>query len=67
MRRMMTITMNSKRAKEPMSPELYLSICKWLLEWSNLEWSNLDGVFAVLFIMLSWNLVCHGNKNTAKI
>jgi hypothetical protein len=31
-----------------------------------LEWGNLDGVFAALFIVLSWNLVYHGNK-TAKI
>jgi hypothetical protein len=44
-----------------MSPELYQSICKWLLEWG-----ILDGVFAALFIALSWNLVCRGNS-TAKI
>jgi hypothetical protein len=44
-----------------MSPELYRSVCKWLLGWGNLE-----GIFGALFIMLTWNLVCHGN-NTAKI
>jgi hypothetical protein len=47
--------------KEPMSAELYQIICKWLLEWG-----NLDRVFAALFIVLSWNLVCCG-KNIAKI
>jgi hypothetical protein len=50
-----------KEGKEPMSPELFRSVCKWLLEWG-----NLDGVFAALFIVLSWNLVCRG-INTAKI
>ena len=50
-----------KEDKEPMSPELYQSSWKWLLELG-----NLDGIFAALFIMLSWNLVCRGN-NTAKI
>ena len=50
-----------KEGKEPMSPELYRSICKWLLGWGNLE-----GIFGALFIVLTWNLVCRGN-NTAKI
>ena len=50
-----------KEGKEPMSPELFRNICKWLLEWG-----CLDGIFAALFIVLSWNLVCRGN-NTAKI
>jgi hypothetical protein len=50
-----------KEGKEPMSPELYRNVCKWLLEWG-----NLDGIFAALFIVLSWNLVCRGN-NTSKV
>jgi hypothetical protein len=50
-----------KEGKEPMSPDLYRSICKWLVEWG-----NSDGIFAALFIVLSWNLVCRSN-NTAKI
>jgi hypothetical protein len=26
------------------------------------EWGNLNGIFAALFIVLSWNLVCRGNS-----
>jgi hypothetical protein len=51
----------SKEGKEPMSPELYRNVCKWLLEWG-----NLDGIFAALYIVLTWNLVCRGN-NTSKV
>jgi hypothetical protein len=50
-----------KEGKEPMSPELFRCVCKWLMEWG-----NLDGLFGALFIVLSWNLVCRG-INTAKI
>jgi hypothetical protein len=50
-----------KEGKDPMSPELFCSICKWLLGLGNLE-----GIFRALFIVLTWNLVCCGN-NTAKI
>jgi hypothetical protein len=50
-----------KEGKDPMSPELYRSVCKWLLDWGNLE-----GIFGALFIVLTWNLVCRGN-NTAQI
>jgi hypothetical protein len=50
-----------KEGKEPMSPELFRCVCKWLVEWG-----NSDGIFAALFIVLSWNLVCRG-MNTAKI
>jgi hypothetical protein len=35
-----------KEGKDPMSPELYHSICKWLLEWGTLE-----GIFGALFIV----------------
>jgi hypothetical protein len=44
-----------------MSPEVYRNVCKWLLEWG-----NLDGIFAALYIILTWNLVYRGN-NTTKI
>jgi hypothetical protein len=50
-----------KEGKDSMSPELYQNVCKWLLEWG-----NLDGIFAALYIFLTWNLVCCGN-NTSKI
>jgi hypothetical protein len=43
-----------------MSPKLYHS-GKWLLEWGTME-----GIFGALFVVLTWNLVCHGN-NTAQI
>jgi hypothetical protein len=36
-----------KEGKEPMSPELFCCVCKWLVEWG-----NSDGIFAALFIML---------------
>jgi hypothetical protein len=44
-----------------MSPELYRKICKWFLAWGTLE-----GIFAALFIVMTWNLVCCGN-NTSKV
>ena len=47
--------------KDPMSPQLYRSICHWLLECGTLE-----GIFAALFVVLTWNLVCCSNK-TAQI
>jgi hypothetical protein len=50
-----------KEGKDPMSPELYRKVCKWLVEWGTLE-----GIFAALFIVMTWNLVCRGN-NTSKI
>jgi hypothetical protein len=50
-----------KEGKDPMSPELYRKVCKWLVEWGTLE-----GIFAALFIVMTWNLVCRGN-NTAKV
>jgi hypothetical protein len=50
-----------KEGKDPMSPELYRSVCKWLLEWGTLE-----GIFGALFVVMTWNLVCRGN-NTAQI
>jgi hypothetical protein len=50
-----------REGKEPMSPKLYQNVCKWLLEWG-----NLDGIFSALYIVLTWNLSCRGN-NTSKI
>lgn len=47
--------------KEPMSVELYRCICGWLLEYG-----TIDGVWAHLFLVFSWNLGCRSN-NTAMI
>jgi hypothetical protein len=44
-----------------MSVELYQSICKWFLHWSNMQ-----GVFGFCFTVLSWNLACRAS-NTADI
>lgn len=48
-----------KEGKDPMSPELFRSICKWAIERGTLE-----GIFLACFIVWTWNLCCRGH-NTA--
>ena len=50
-----------KEGKVPMTPELFKSMCKWFLEWG-----NVDAIFAAFFLSLTWNLNCRAN-NTAKL
>ena len=50
-----------KEGKEPMSPQLYRSVCMWLLELGSME-----GILAACFVCLTWNLACRGN-NTARV
>lgn len=52
---------NNKEGKEPLSVELYKSLCGWLLDYG----TN-DGVFAYCYLVLTWNLACRGG-NTANI
>ena len=50
-----------QEGKSPMTPELYQALCKWFMEWGNIE-----GVFAACFLSLTWHLACRSN-NTGKI
>ena len=50
-----------KGGKVPMTPELFRKVCMWLVQWGTIE-----GIFAALFLSLTWNLICRGN-NTAKV
>ncbi|KAL7558679.1 hypothetical protein ACA910_010051 [Epithemia clementina (nom. ined.)] len=43
--------------KEPMSVELYHALCQWFLGWGTIE-----GVFAHVFLVLTWNLMRHAHK-----
>jgi hypothetical protein len=51
-----------KQAKEPMSPELFRKICSWLMAWG-----TVDGIFALCFLVHTWNLACCQGHNTARI
>ena len=44
-----------------MTPELFKNLCRWFLEWGTRE-----GIYAALYMSLTWNLACRGN-NTGKI
>jgi hypothetical protein len=46
-----------QEGKRPMSVELYRSLCRWFLEWGDLE-----GVFCYCFLVLTWNLMCRANN-----
>jgi hypothetical protein len=50
-----------QEGKSPMTPELYMSVCKWFLEWGTSK-----GIFCACFFVLTWNLACPSN-NTARI
>ena len=39
--------------KEPMSVELYRSLCTWFLDWN-----TISGVFGYCILVLTWNLSC---------
>ena len=39
--------------KKAMSVALYMSICKWLLDFH-----TTDGVFAYCYLIMTWNLAC---------
>jgi hypothetical protein len=44
-----------KEGKEPMSPELYRCVCKWLLEWGNLDGIYCSSIYhAIVELGLSW-------------
>ena len=50
-----------KEGKDPMSVELYRSLSHWFIEWN-----TMDGIFALCFLVLTWNLSCRAN-NTCNI
>lgn len=50
-----------KEGKVAMSPELYRSVCKWLVEYG-----STDSIAAACFICLTWNLACRSH-NTAEL
>lgn len=50
-----------REGKEPMSVELYKSLCGWFLKYG-----TIDGIFAHCFLVLTWNLSCRA-VNTAKL
>lgn len=50
-----------KEGKVAMSPQLYRSVCKWLVDYG----SN-DSIAAACFICLTWNLACRSH-NTAEL
>ena len=50
-----------KEGKDPMSVELYRSLSHWFIKWN-----TMDGIFALCFLVLTWNLSCHAN-NTCNI
>lgn len=52
---------NVEEGKEPMSVELYLALCGWLLSMGTHR-----GIFAHLYLVLTWNLACRSN-NTMNI
>jgi hypothetical protein len=47
--------------KELLSVELYKSLCGWLLAYG-----TSDGIFALCYLVLAWNLACRAG-NTARI
>jgi hypothetical protein len=51
----------AREGKEPMSVELYKSLCRWLLDYG-----TRDGIFAYSYLILTWNLACRAG-NTARI
>lgn len=55
------INVSAHEGKEPMSVELYKSLCGWLLNYG-----TIDGVFAYTYLIISWNLACRAS-NTANI
>ena len=55
------IPWNQEEGKEPMSVELLVAICGWLLNMG-----TTGGIFAHCYLLLTWNLACRSN-NTANI
>lgn len=52
---------NKEEGKEPMSVELYIALCGWFLSMGTHR-----GIFAHLYLVLTWNLACRSN-NTVNI
>jgi hypothetical protein len=52
---------NNSDGKQPMSVEMYKSLCGWLLDFG-----TIDGVFAYAYLVITWNLACRA-RNTATI
>jgi hypothetical protein len=52
---------DNKEGKDPMSVDLYTSLCGWLLSYG-----TTDGVFAYCYLVLTWNLACRA-RNTGTI
>ena len=50
-----------KEGKVPMTPELFRKVCLWFVHWNRME-----GIYAALYVALTWNLACRGN-NTGRI
>jgi hypothetical protein len=50
-----------QEGKRPMSIELCQSLCRWFLEWGDIE-----GAFCHCFLVLTWNFMCRAN-NTCHI